>query len=522
MQKLFGIDTRTLALIRISAGLCIVAQMIMIYPYRWPFFDEKGVMPHSDVYEHAMWSLYFINGSAQFAAALMIITGILGALFVIGFRSRLVALLLWVLMASFEQRIYWIHNGGEWYLPQILLWLTMLPIGAKWSVDALLSPGTPKEPQKITSIAGMGLMAQVTCMYLFSGLLKVPCYEWLDGSAVHTVLNSFDIRGFGAPYVAGYYPLMQFLTIYVVYLEALAVIGLFFPWKTPIIRSLTLIQLIAMHAGFVFLLEIGAFPFICITGLLVFIPSEIWDSKYGTKAVAAAHRLLAPALPFIQHKLTPALARLERNMGLTRHSMFAPLGVVRKAFCLMCMILVVMWNTYTVETDPWYHLSTDTQKLVYSLRLRQRMGFFAPPWNTTTFVVIEGERNDGSRVNLLFEREGKPSYNEGQYSGEMYPTHRWRTILREDLRGKDEYTIGRYFCEVFPIKVNPAIGRDLRYVWLTAFFRATTLPGETPGTTNIYHQFSYDCNTGEVKRYVDGKYKSVVFKDPNIQPAAEE
>lgn len=79
LKELFGIDVRSLAVLRIGLACIILWDLLF---YRWPmlelFYTDGGILPRDLVQTFSgegYWSLYFLDGSDRWSTTLMIVNG---------------------------------------------------------------------------------------------------------------------------------------------------------------------------------------------------------------------------------------------------------------------------------------------------------------------------------------------------------------------------------------------------------------------------------------------------------------
>lgn len=503
----FALDLRTLALVRIMLGISAFLLLSSFLPLREYFLTDTSLSPRKDFWnEEHVWSLYMLNGSIYFSTTLLLFSMLIAVLFAIGFRTRIMGGLLWVLMCSFEQRVYWAENGGDWYLPLMLIWTPFLPMGAKWSVDALLSKSNLPD-QQVLSIATFGLMAQVTCLYVFSGILKLEPVDWSQtGEAIYLVLNSPDIRTPLGALLAPYADLLRALTFYVVYLELLAPVGLYFPFRTQHVRTITVGLLLCLHISFVFLIAIGYFPVVCIAGLCVFITPLVWDSRPMQRFLSFLSRASAPLHPWFLQKLVPALARASTAIFPAYGAPIFRVGLIAKTITLSIALSVLYWNCGTVFGSPYKDTPEWFRHIALSLRLDQSMGFFSPPWDEATQVIIEGQRDDGSWVDLMYRKNGKPKHELRHHSAEYFPTYRWRKYFQSfNLAGYQDF-YGEFYCKQFPL-IEPELGRGLKDIWITVYNQSTAYPGKPPNEYKKTVELHYNCHDQKGEQLIPNPQK---------------
>ena len=109
---------------------------------------------------------YLMNGSYTFAFVLFCLHAIVGLLLCLGYRTRVMIVLAWIMHAGLQARNISVSHGGDIYFRCILFWSLFLPLARVWSIDRYLKDqeGPPRRP-KSTFFFGT---ASVACMSILS------------------------------------------------------------------------------------------------------------------------------------------------------------------------------------------------------------------------------------------------------------------------------------------------------------------------------------------------------------------
>jgi hypothetical protein len=218
-----------------------------------------------------------------------------------GYRTRLAHLVSLVLVIGMNARSPAIVNGGYVAESLLVMWTAFLPMGDRFSVDALLAslrrrpeataaelndhrdllPPTLAAPHR--SLVAPVLLLQLAAIYALNAIQKTGDM-WRDGTAVHYVLY-LDRRV--TPIVAlvrDHLPawLVVIATKSTVFLERLVPALLLLPlWRTWARRiSLAIINL--LHLGFGVAFQLGPFAWsLCVFSTLLF-TQEDWDLAAAT------------------------------------------------------------------------------------------------------------------------------------------------------------------------------------------------------------------------------------------------
>ncbi len=279
-RTVFGIDLRTLALFRILLGFYLIADICLRLRDLATHYSDAGIMPRIVQLDHlsdGAFSLHLANGSAVFQAGLFGLALVAATCLVIGYRTPVAVVASWILLVSVQNRNTFILSGEDNLAVLLTFWAMFLPLGARYSVDAVLDRALDTYNNNYFSIATLALLVQGMSMYFFSALLKSDD-RWIpDGTAVYYALNlEYLVTPFGL-WLLQFEPLLRGLTYYVFVLELLGPLLIFSPIFHRTLRPLLMVAFITMHIGFMACLEIGLFPVISIVMNLTFLPSWVWD-----------------------------------------------------------------------------------------------------------------------------------------------------------------------------------------------------------------------------------------------------
>jgi len=280
-RTLFGVDLRTLALFRVSLGVFLLTDLVLRARDLTAHYTDAGIMPRWVQADHLLassWSLHLANGSAVFQGILFALAALCAFGLLIGWRTRLMTILSWLLLISVQNRNTYILSGEDNLALMMLFWAMFLPLGARYSVDAALSRSSRWAHNAYCSIATAALLAQGMSMYFFSAVLKTHPIWVPDGTAVYYALQlDYLVTPFSL-WFRQFEGLMTGLTYYVYVLELIGPVLIFSPIFHKALRPLLMLAFMTMHLAFFFYLEIGLFPFISIIMNLTFLPGWIWDA----------------------------------------------------------------------------------------------------------------------------------------------------------------------------------------------------------------------------------------------------
>lgn len=293
------VDRRTLGLARIAMGFLLVLDLFRRTPDWLAMFSTKGVLPsplflarpQSDGLSlftafntpGELWCLWAI-GLATFLCLL------------VGYRTRVAQVVALVYVTSMNGRVLLIENGGYVVQNLLLLWTCFMPLGDRFSVDALLasfrrererSAGELNDRSRLldarqsaphVSLAVAAVLLQISALYFFNVVHKTGP-AWSDGTAVHYVLHNDRMITPLLANVRDHLPLwlIQVLTRGTLAIEAGLVLLLLSPLARAWARRGVFFGMNALHLGFGMSFTLGPFAWSCCTFSTLMIPREDWE-----------------------------------------------------------------------------------------------------------------------------------------------------------------------------------------------------------------------------------------------------
>ena len=190
-----SIDIRALACLRILLGFFCILFCLSRIETAGNFYSDSGVFPielrlfdlqpRSQRGTDFMWSVFFLNGSERFACLVLGTGAISGFFLMMGWRTKFMTILCWVIVASVRVRIPYGGDGGDSLLKVYLFWSIFLPSDERWSLNTKRS----KMDNVYFSWATVGFSLQICYVYWFSALEKFDESWRSDGSAISAALQ---------------------------------------------------------------------------------------------------------------------------------------------------------------------------------------------------------------------------------------------------------------------------------------------------------------------------------------------
>ncbi|HTL71053.1 MAG TPA: HTTM domain-containing protein, partial [Candidatus Eisenbacteria bacterium] len=272
---------RSLALFRVALGAAVLYDAVTRFGDLTAFLTDDGVLPRVFCFQdmHPLrLSVYMINGSAPFAAALLFLQAAAAAALLAGWRTRIAACVTWFLVISVQLRNPLVLQGGDILLRMLAFWAMFLPLGAAYSVDRALDTSGRAAPRVALSGGTIALLSQTLMVYLFSAALKTSPEWHRDGSAIYYALS---LEQFSTPlgtWLLGFPDFLVLLTHFTWWIEAAGPLLLLAPFGGGAVRVLGVFVFAAFHLAMGACLRLGTFPLFDLVSLVPFLPSSFWDS----------------------------------------------------------------------------------------------------------------------------------------------------------------------------------------------------------------------------------------------------
>jgi predicted DCC family thiol-disulfide oxidoreductase YuxK len=274
----FAVDPRALGLFRIALGLLTLYDVLRRVPYATMFYSNQGLFPnhwllYSTKGDHALSLMLGLSTPAQ-AIAFFIATMLCLLAFTVGWHTRLFHVLSAIGILSIHGRIPLTENGGDVVLNLWWLWTLALPLGRRFSLDAVRRSlaarpdkgagalnlrGTPSI-SPVWSLSILAVLLQYTVIYFFNTVHKTGP-DWMDGSALWWVFEQDRItRGLGVWMLDTLPPSVgRALTWGTLVVEGIAPILLLTPLLTRWARRAFIVLLGALHIGIWATVDVGLF-----------------------------------------------------------------------------------------------------------------------------------------------------------------------------------------------------------------------------------------------------------------------
>ncbi len=271
------ISARPLGLFRIVVGMCMLYQLALLSVDLDYWFTDQGILQGTDARVLAgPWRpsplQYFqdpVSVRAFFAA-----TTVVAVLVTIGWRTRAVSLLLFLMNLSLHHRNIPTNCGPDNLLHLMLFYMMLAPSGAAYSLDArriAKRREAPAEPL-IVPWAQRLIQLHLCLIYFDTAVLKCNGATWLGGTALHWVLQNHELGQFDWSWMCQYPVLISVMTHASLLTEFLLA---FLLWFKPT-RPYLIVAGLMLHGTILFVINVPLFGELMTAAYLTFMtPAEL-------------------------------------------------------------------------------------------------------------------------------------------------------------------------------------------------------------------------------------------------------
>ncbi|HEY4118092.1 MAG TPA: HTTM domain-containing protein [Byssovorax sp.] len=332
------VDRRTLGLTRVLLGFYLLCDLARRTPAWLDMFSDTGVLPTHVILRRPMAdnvSLFHAFTTAPELWALWLVGLAAYGCLLVGYKTKVAQIASLVFVTSMNGRVLLIENGGYVVQNLLLLWTCFLPLGDRFSIDALAASmrrtrertveeidaraRDDDDGAPVVSLAVLAVLLQLTAVYFFNVVHKTGP-AWRNGTAVHFVLYNDRMATPFVPLVRDHLPLglVRFFTSATMAFEAALPLCLLSPIAVPWSRRAVVFMMCTLHIAFGATFTLGPFAWaLCVFSTLMF-TREDWEL-----AIAAMRRPRRARVVLVDERrrasmwIARVLARLDRLELLT-------------------------------------------------------------------------------------------------------------------------------------------------------------------------------------------------------------
>ena len=420
-SNFYKCDLRALGLMRIGIALVIIADLLIRFGDLSAHYTGSGVWPSALLrnfgWQDGFWSVHRLFDTYAWELSLFIVHFMAAVFLLIGFKTKLTTLILWLLTVSLHNRNVFILQAGDDLLRMVLLWAVFMPWHVRYSVDSRRE----KRSALTSGFSYAGYFLLLVSVYFFAAILKYSAEWHQEGSAIYYALSLEQLRlpGIG-DWLYGYPRCMQALTWLVLVLEFLIAGLILWPSKKGINRFIAFVLIVVLHAGIGATLYVGLFFVIGMVSAIGLLPGFVFDKLEN-------------------------LLRIKKETSNAQEKPSAALFVVKTFLALTIICLSLIINLSSLPQFN-YELNNDFKSATNVLRLNQYWGVFSPTvMKRDGWFVYYGIDSLGRQWDLR-RNEDYVDFSKPAHIVNMYKNDRWRK-LAENLQSDASTFLRPLYCK---------------------------------------------------------------------------
>ena len=294
------VDARSLGFGRIILSLILLFDLWHRARVITLFYSNQGLIPnHMMMWRPPtqwMFSFFFILSNPDEVAVGFALCGLVYLALLVGWRTRLMQWLAVIAVMSLHSRVTLLENGGDWMLGELALWTAFLPLGKRFSVDAIRASlrqrretsaaqlGERKAMEVpisvgVVSLAVLALAMEIANAYIFNAAHKGGA-TWKYGTAVHYVMHQdrmcTPLAVWIRPYMTGW--LSKAMSWGALGTEIMLPLVLLSPVAKVSARRIAIPAIIGLHLGFQLFINLGLFSWAMIGYTPFLLTGADWEA----------------------------------------------------------------------------------------------------------------------------------------------------------------------------------------------------------------------------------------------------
>jgi predicted DCC family thiol-disulfide oxidoreductase YuxK len=287
------IDARSVGIGRVGVAIILLVDLIRRIPVLDLFYTNDGLLPNHTLLWRPptqwMFSFFFLASLRDEAIVCFLFCGFVYLALLVGWRTTLMRFLAPICLISLHARVTLVENGGDWMLCELIVWAAFLPLGRRFSVDAVraslrrrrettaaeladraamraeprpdpLGGTSAADPNRVVSLAAFTILFQLAVSYFFNAVHKGGP-TWRTGSAVHYVLYQNRMVTWFAVWLRPHMTLTlsRILSWSALATESVLPILILSPVIRVWTRRAAVLAVIGLHLGFQCFINLGIF-----------------------------------------------------------------------------------------------------------------------------------------------------------------------------------------------------------------------------------------------------------------------
>jgi hypothetical protein len=259
-----------LGLIRIAFGVVVVGWGLSLLPDLDDFFTSDGVVVHPTVGSFE-WGVFQHTGDGRVVLIGWLVLLLAAVALAVGWHSRAAAVIVFVLVLSFQNRNPLVFNAGDVLIRVEALLIALAPSGAALSFDERRRTDSFWSAQTRAPWSLRLFQIQLTVVYVAIFAARMTGDRWPAGTALSSVLRLEDMLIVHVPQLISGSPLLMNIGTWAVLVGEL-LIGILI-WNRRCRPAVATIGT-ALHLAIMVTIAVGFFTPATLLLYLAFLPAE--------------------------------------------------------------------------------------------------------------------------------------------------------------------------------------------------------------------------------------------------------
>ncbi len=276
-------DPRWLGVFRVVLGGMLFVDVARRWADARMFYTNDGILPnHFAIFRpmgRDVFSLFFAVSTYGEATVAFALSLFCVSMFLIGYKTKLFHVLSALIITSLNARNIFVENGGTVVVNLITVWTLFLPLGTRFSMDAMSKSmrhfpeqdardlndrsTPPRVVTPVVSLVVLGLILQWVIIYWFNAVTK-DGVGWKNGTALHWFWHQDRIVTWASIVARENAPLwfVKALTYGTLVIEFSLPFLIAFPFFRTWTRRVAFALAISLHGGIAAFSRLGPFSYV--------------------------------------------------------------------------------------------------------------------------------------------------------------------------------------------------------------------------------------------------------------------
>jgi hypothetical protein len=409
-------DARSLGAGRIVLASVLLLDLVKRWVQIGSWYTNDGLVPNHTLlwrpsFSH-VFSFFYMASYTHEAVFGFIVCALAYTALLIGLYTRAAQVLSMICVMSLHGRLLLFDNGGDVVLGLLAIWTAFIPMGRRFSVDAVLGRVRTKAKERsVVSFGVLALTVQLALIYFFNAVHKNG-ETWREGTAVHYVMHMDRLATPLAVWMRTHMTLgvSRAMTWSALAMEWSLPWLLLSPIATRYTRRAAIALIIMLHTGFGLFMNLGNFVPAMIAYTPNFIPGADWDAlaRWWRRSPRRAQSWDA-----FRARQSGRVHRAAAYFSLGRSVRVVPPGPFFTAFArrvpllrelVLVFFVFIAANQLLDENNAAHrvfdhHNAPPVAAAVTYLNLFQGWSMFAPDANKTDInLMVDAVTSDGRHV----------------------------------------------------------------------------------------------------------------------------